>query len=60
VSYSVSQWMVSVRRQPAKSYRVLAGINYRDQRAEPGDIVDNLLPGEVDWMLADGVIEEAH
>jgi hypothetical protein len=52
--------MVSVRRQPAKSYRVLAGINYRDQRAEPGDIVDNLLPGEVDWMLADGVIEEAH
>jgi hypothetical protein len=59
VSYSVSLWMVSVRRQPVKSYRVLAGISYREQRAEPGDIVDNLLPGEVEWMLADGVIEEA-
>ena len=45
-------------RQPTRSYRVLIGINFRDQRAEPGDIVE-LLPGEVEWMLADGVIEEA-
>lgn len=42
----------------AKRYRVNVGISYRDQRAEPGDIVDDLLPGEAEWMLADGVIEE--
>ena len=58
MSYSASQWMVSVPRQPVKSYRVLVGINFREQRAEPGDIVE-LLPGEAEWMLADGVIEEA-
>lgn len=54
--------MVSVPRQPtspttSRSYKVLVGINYRGQRAEPGDIVSDLLPGEVEWMLADGVIE---
>ena len=59
MSYSASLWMVSVPRQPANpSYRVLVGINYRDRRAGPGDVVDDLLPGEVEWMLADGVIEE--
>lgn len=52
--------MVSVPRQPtSRSYRVLVGINYRDQRAEPGDVVSDLLPGEVEWMLADNVIEVA-
>ena len=40
----------------AKRYRVKVGISFRDQRAEPGDVVE-LLPGEAEWMLADGVIE---
>ena len=53
--------MVSVPLQPTKpttkKYRVLVGINYRDQRAEPGDVVSDLTAGEAEWMLADGVIE---
>lgn len=52
--------MVSVPRQPtsSRSYRVIVGISYRDRRAEPGDVVTDLEPGEIEWMLADGVIEE--
>jgi hypothetical protein len=56
VSCSVSQWMVYVPRQPLKTYRVLVGISFREQRGEPGDVVE-LLPGEAEWMLADGVVE---
>lgn len=39
-------------------WRVKVGINYRGRRAEPGDLVDDLLPSEVEWMTVDGVIEE--
>ena len=42
-----------------KAYVVKVGINYRDRRAEPGDVVTDLKPGEIEWMLADNVIEEA-
>ena len=63
MSYSASQWMVSVPRQPANpEYRVLVGINYGPEgwlRADPGDVVSDLSPNDVEWMLADGVIEEA-
>ena len=41
-----------------KAYVVKVGIHYRDRRAEPGDVVTDLKPGEIEWMLADGVIEE--
>lgn len=53
--------MVFVPLQPAKTewYVVNRGISYRDKRAEEGDVVDDLLPGEVEWMLADGTIEKA-
>jgi hypothetical protein len=58
VFFSDSGWMRSVPRQRTDSYLVKVGINYRDRRAEPGDVVSDLLPGEVEWMLADGMIEE--
>ena len=41
-----------------KVYVVKVGINYRDRRAEPGDVISDLKAGEAEWMLADGVIEE--
>ena len=55
--FGESWWTLNAKAK--KSYRVLVGINFRDQRAEPGELVDDLLPGEAEWMLADGVIEEA-
>lgn len=43
------------------AYRVLTGMNYPpDQRAEVGDIVDDLPPKSVKWLLASGHIEEAN
>lgn len=39
-------------------YKVNVGINYRGKRAEPGVVVDDLKPGEAEWMLRDGVIEQ--
>jgi hypothetical protein len=40
-------------------YRVLVGLNYppNDKRAEPGDVVDDLPPGSVGWLLDAGAIE---
>ena len=40
---------------------VKVGINYppNDQRAEPGDIIDDLPALAAAWMLEDGVIEPA-
>lgn len=41
-------------------YRVLNGLSYPpDRRAEVGDIVDDLPPKSVKWLLAKGHIEEA-
>jgi len=44
---------------PKKQYRVNVGLNYppNDKRAEPGDIVDDLPPGSVGWLLDAGAIE---
>lgn len=46
------------------SYRVVRGVNYPGadgaaKRAEPGDLVDDLPEGSIDWLLADGAIEKA-
>ena len=43
----------------ATRYRVLVGINYGrpERRAEPGDVVDDLLTRDIEWMLNDGIIE---
>jgi len=40
-------------------YRVLVGLNYPpgDKRAEPGDIVDDIPPGSLGWLLDGGIIE---
>ena len=46
-------------------YLVLTGLNYppngkgSERRAEPGDVVDDLPPGSVGWLLEDGSITEA-
>lgn len=46
-----------------RRYRVLAGINYPvegkfdEQRAEPGDIVEDIPPSVVELWLEQGVIE---
>lgn len=41
-------------------YRVLNGLSYPpDRRAEVGDIVDDLPPKSVKWLLTKGHIEEA-
>lgn len=39
------------------SYRVLIGIDYKDQRAEPGDVVTDLPKNSATWMLDQGIIE---
>jgi len=42
-----------------KQYRVLVGMNYPpDRRAEPGDIVDDIPPGSLGWLLDAGAVEE--
>ena len=41
-------------------YRVLAGIDYPpNKRAEEGDIVDDLPPASVKWLLDSNIIEPA-
>ena len=37
-------------------YRVIHGLDYRDHRAEPGDIVEDLPAKSVDWLLKQGHI----
>ena len=39
------------------SYRVLVGLNYRDKRVEPGDVVDDIPRSAVSWLKAQGKIE---
>lgn len=43
-----------------QKYRVLVGINYppNDKRAEPGEVVDDIPPSSIRWLLQDGIIEE--
>lgn len=43
-------------------YRVLVGLNYGPDgsiRREPGDIVDDLPPKSVKWLLEQGLVEPA-
>ena len=40
------------------AYRILTGMNYPpDKRAEIGDVVDDLPPKSVKWLLAQGHVE---
>jgi len=40
-------------------YRVLAGIDYPpNKRAEAGDVVDDLAPQSIKWLLSAGIIED--
>lgn len=42
-----------------KKYRVLAGLDYPpDRRAEPGDVVDDLVPSSIGWLVKGGYIKE--
>jgi hypothetical protein len=40
-------------------YRVLVGINYPpgDKRAEPGDVVDDIPPSSIGWLVRDGIVK---
>lgn len=51
--------MATQAKADTRSYRVLTGLNYPpdNQRAEPGDVVDNLPASSVPWLLATGAIE---
>lgn len=44
----------------SKRYEVLVGVNYPtkqgEKRAEPGDVVDDLPAGSVQWLVAQGVV----
>lgn len=44
-----------------KRYRILVGINYgvdAKTRREPGDVVSDIPPRSVSWLLEQGVIEK--
>jgi len=42
------------------AYRVLVGIDYPpDKRANAGDVVNDLPPKSVRWLLAQGIIEDS-
>lgn len=41
----------------AKQYRVLRGLNYGTVRREPGDVVSDIPPGSVNWLVEQRVIE---
>lgn len=42
------------------SYRALTGLTYPPDRVvEPGQVVDDIPPQSVKWLLASGHIEEA-
>lgn len=38
------------------AYEVLTGLNYKDIRAEPGDVVTDLPAQSAKWLLAQGHI----
>ena len=39
-------------------YRVKVGMNYGNQRAEPGDVRDDIPEQSIKWLLKRGAIEE--
>jgi len=39
------------------AYRVVTGLNYKDKRAEPGDIVTDLPARSTKWLLDQGHIQ---
>lgn len=41
------------------TYRVLVGIDYAGNRAEPGTVVSDLPASSVTWLLAQNIIEAA-
>jgi hypothetical protein len=43
----------------ATTYKVLTGIDYAGKRAEPGDLVTDIPPRSVTWLVAQGIIEAA-
>ena len=40
------------------SYKVLQGIDYKDKRAEAGDVVDDIPAKSVKWLVDQGIIEK--
>lgn len=46
------------KREKPKSYRVLTGLNFGTERAEPGDVRDDIPEQSVAWLLKRGAIEE--
>lgn len=42
-----------------RRYRVLTGLNYRNRRADPGEVVDDIPARSVRWLLDQGHIEPA-
>lgn len=43
---------------PKPLYRVLTGMNYEGNRAEAGDVVEDIPERDVEWLLCDGHIEK--
>lgn len=48
----------NVPGKPKPVYVVLVGLNYDGKRAEPGDLVDDLPPRAVEWLLRDKCISQ--
>lgn len=48
--------MAEAKKRKTK-YRALVGINVRDHRAEPGDVIDWLPERSISWLLEQGFIE---
>jgi len=40
------------------SYKVLQGIDYKDRRAEAGDVVDDIPAKSIKWLVDQGIIEK--
>lgn len=48
---------MSKPKAAGKRFRVLVGLNYGDKRAEPNEVVDDLPPRSVKWLLEQDCIE---
>ena len=40
------------------SFKVLAGIDYADKRAEVGDVVSDLPSSSIAWLVEQGIVEK--
>jgi hypothetical protein len=49
---------VSVERKKKKAYRVLVGLSWDDERAEPGEVRDDIPAKSIPWLLEQGCVEE--